>query len=102
MNEECEKAIYKEIEKIKTEAVSDEELKGVKTRARALLIRQLRSNFGMAMQLATFKVLSGDWRNLFKALDDINEVTAEDILRVAQECFKKKNRTVAQIVTVSE
>ncbi|MFQ6084184.1 MAG: M16 family metallopeptidase [Candidatus Aminicenantia bacterium] len=101
-SEECEKAIYEEIEKIKTEPVTDEELKGVKTRARAQLIKELRSNFGMALQLATYEVLTGDWRNLFKELDAINKVTAEDIMRVAKDCFKKKNRTVGQIVTISE
>ena len=101
-NEECEKAIYEEIEKIKTEPVTEEELKGVKTRARAQLIRQLSSNYGMAVQLATYEVLTGDWQNLFKELDAINMVTTDDIMRVAKDCFKKKNRTVGQIVTISE
>lgn len=101
-NEECEKAIYEEIEKIKTESVTEEEFKGVKTRARVQLIRQLSSNFGMALQLATYEVLTGDWRNLFKELDAINMVTTDDIMRVAKDCFKKKNRTVSQIVTISK
>lgn len=101
-NEECEKEIYEEIEKIKTEPVTEEELKGVKTRARVQLIRQLRSNFGMAVQLATYEVLTGDWQNLFKELDAINMVTTDDIMRVAKDCFKKKNRTVGQIATISE
>lgn len=101
-NEECEKAIYEEIEKIKTEPVTEEELKGVKTRARAQLIRQLSSNYGMAVQLATYEVLTGDWQNLFKELDAINMVTTDDIMRVAKDCFKKKNRTIGQIVTISE
>jgi len=100
-NEECEKAIYEEIEKLKKEKVSEEELKKAKIRAKANLVRQLSSNFGLAYQLVYYEVLTGDWRNLFKSLDAINKVTADDIMRVAKDCFIKRNRVVAQIVTVS-
>lgn len=99
-NQECEQAVYAEIEKIKTEPVAPEELKKAKTRSRANLIRQLDSNMGLAAQLTFYQVVTGDWRNLFKQLDKINKVTAEDIQRVAKECFTTKNRTVGVIETV--
>jgi predicted Zn-dependent peptidase len=100
-NKECEEAIYEEIERLKKEKVSDEELEKAKTRARANLVRQLGSKFGLAYQLARYEVITGDWRNLFQGLEAIKKVTADDIMRVAKECFTKKNRTVGQIVTVS-
>jgi predicted Zn-dependent peptidase len=100
-NEECEKAIYEEIEKLKKEKVSEEELEKAKIRARANLVRQLGSNFGLAYQLAYYEALTGDWRNLFRSIDAIKKVTAEDIIRVAKKCFIKRNRVVAQIVTTS-
>jgi predicted Zn-dependent peptidase len=100
-NQECEKAIYEEIEKLKKEKVSEEELEKAKIRARANLVRQLSSNFGLAYQMVYYEVLTGDWRNLFKSIEAIKKVTADDIMRVAKECFKKTNRIVGQIVTVS-
>jgi predicted Zn-dependent peptidase len=98
-NQECEDAIYAEIDKLKTELVSPEELAKAKTRSRAGLIRQLASNSGLAAQLTFYEVVTGDWRNLFKQLDDIDKVEAEDIQRVAKEYFTTKNQTVGIIET---
>jgi len=100
-NKECEEAIYDEIEKLKAEPVSPEELKKARTRSRAGLIRQLDSNPDLAAELAFYEVVTGDWRNLFVQLDRIDKVTAEDIQRVAKEYFTSKNRTVGVIETIS-
>ncbi len=100
-NQECEEAIYAEIEKLKTELVTPEELKKAKTRSRAGLIRQLDSNSGLAEELTFYEVVTGDWRNLFKQLDEIEKVTAEDVQRVAKEYFTSKNRTVGVIETTT-
>jgi predicted Zn-dependent peptidase len=100
--EECEAAIYEEIERLKNEPVSEEELEKAKTRARADVIRQLGSNSGLALQLAYNQAITGNWRNLFKDLDRINAVTADDIQRVAKKYFVPKNRTVAAIKTIEE
>ena len=96
-NAESEKAIEEEIERLKKEPVTKEELDGVKRRARASLIRGLGDNSSLAMQLANWQVLTGDWRNLFRQLDKINAVTPEDIMRVAKAVFIKSNRTVGTI-----
>ena len=98
-NQECEDAIYAEIDKLKTEPVSPEELAKAKTRSRASLIRQLASNSGLAAQLTFYEVVTGDWRNLFKQLDEIDKVTAEDIQQVAKKYFTTKNQTVGIIET---
>lgn len=98
-NQECEEAIYAEIEKLKSEPVLSEELAKAKTRSRASLIRQLDSNSGLASLLTFYDVVTGDWRNLFKQLDDIDKVTAEDIQRVAEQYFTTKNQTVGIIDT---
>ena len=100
--EECEEAIYEEIERLKNELVSEEELNKAKTRARADVIRQLRSNSGLALRLAYNQAMTGDWRNLFKNLDGINAITAEDVQRVATKYFLAKNRTVAAIKTIAD
>lgn len=98
-NAENEKMILDEIEKLKTELVSEDELKKVKTLAKAGLIRSLQSNSGLAEQLCTYEFLMGDWRELFRSLERIEKVTVEDIKRVANEYFVDSNRSVAEIVT---
>ena len=98
-NEEIQIAIREEIERMKREAVSDAELRMVKTRAKANLIRGMASNEGLAGQLATYQARFGDWRELFRSVDRIGRVTKEDIMRVAQATFVRTNRTVAMIVT---
>jgi predicted Zn-dependent peptidase len=98
-NQESEEAIYAEIDELKTDPVLPKELAKAKTRSRASLIRQLDSNSGLASLLTFYDVVTGDWRNLFKQLDDIDKVTAEDIQRVATEYFTTKNRTVGIIDT---
>jgi predicted Zn-dependent peptidase len=98
-NQECEDVIYQEIEKIKTDPISAEDLNAIKTRAKANFIRQLKSNMGMGIQLTSYQVISGDWRNLFKELDRINSLTPSDIQKAASEYLKKTNRTVGEIVS---
>jgi predicted Zn-dependent peptidase len=98
-NKECEDIIYQEIEKIKTDTITTADLVAIKTRAKANFLRGLESNLGMAIQLTSYQVISGDWRNLFNELDRINQVTAFEVKRVANEYLKKSNRTVAELVT---
>lgn len=96
-NAECEQAILDELEKLKKDPVTAEELARVKRRLRANTIRQLGSNSGLAGQLAFYQVLTGEWRNLFRRLEAVDKVTAEDIQRVARSEFTKRNRTVAYL-----
>jgi len=101
-NAECEKAIEEEIERLKTEPVTEEELRKAKTRSRASLIRQLESNSGLAGELTFYQVITGDWRNLFRKLDQINKVTAADIQRVAKKYFVRENLNVGVIETKAQ
>ncbi|MEK7407880.1 MAG: insulinase family protein [Acidobacteriota bacterium] len=96
-NEEVEKAIDEEVERLKTGLAAKEELDGVKRRVRAGLIRQLADNSTLAGHLSTAQALTGDWRNLFKLIDKINAVTPQDVQRVAKETFTRNNRTIGMI-----
>ena len=95
---EAEAAIYAEIERLKTEPVSAKELEKVLNNLDADLVRALRSNGGLASQLALFQTMAGDWRYAIKARDKIAAVTPADIQRVAAAYFTKSNRTVATLV----
>jgi len=93
--DESRDAIRAEIERLKSEDVGEDELKMVKTRARANLIRRLDDNQGLAVQLGNAQARYGDWRELFREVDRIEKVTKEDIRRVAGKTFVADNRTVA-------
>src|SRR5271155_717423 len=90
-------AIHVEIDRLKKEDISDEELKMIKTRAKANLIRSLGSNEGLASELGIYQARYDDWRELFRSVDRIEKVTKADIRRVANETFKSENRTVGII-----
>jgi predicted Zn-dependent peptidase len=95
--QEMRTAIHKEIDKLKTTDVSDDELSMFKTRARADLLRGLGDNQGLAEQLAIYQLRFGDWRELFNQLKRIDAVSKEDIRRVASKTFVDTNRTYAMV-----
>ncbi len=97
--QEVADAIHVEIERLKKEDISDDELKMIKTRTKANLIRGLAENTGLANQLAFYQTRYGDWRELFRTVDRIDKVTKADIRRVANETFNDTNRTVGVIET---
>jgi len=90
-------AIHAEIDRLKKEDITDDELKMIKTRSKANLIRGLADNQGLATQLATYQVRYGDWRELFRSVDRIDKVTKADIRRIANTVFVDTNRTVGFI-----
>ncbi len=96
---EMQKAFAEEIQKLKTQDVSDEELQMFKTRTKADLIRSLDSNEGLAESLATYETRYGDWRELFNYLNRVDKVTKADIRRVSNQVFTDNNRTIGIIET---
>lgn len=97
-----EHVIFDELESIKEEGVTQEELERAKTRSRDGLIGHLDSNLGLAIQFAEREAVAGDWRSIFRELEAIEAVTVEDVQRVAKETFTRSNRTVAMIETTDE
>jgi predicted Zn-dependent peptidase len=90
-------AIHKQLDLLKTTDVTDAELERFKTRARADLLRGLADNEGLAHQLAEYQTMYGDWRQLFRQLNQIDAVTKADVRRVANKIFIDSNRTSAEI-----
>ncbi|MCK5125933.1 MAG: insulinase family protein [candidate division Zixibacteria bacterium] len=99
---ECETGVLAQIDQLLNEPIPAEELENIKARAKANLINSLASRNGMANNLVGYQTLYGDWRGLFKSLDEVNAVTAEDIQRVAKEMFVNTRMTVASIETIEE
>lgn len=75
--------------------VTAEELDGFKTRERADFWQKIGSNSGMAEQLSYYQMMTGDWRNLFREIDEVQAVTIESVMEVARETLRRGNRTVA-------
>lgn len=95
---EVETAILAELERLKTEPVAPKELERIVNNLDADMVRALRSNSGLASQLALYQTVAGDWRFILKSRDKIAAVTPADIQRVATQYFTKSNRTVATLV----
>ena len=93
--EDNQKALEDVLTRLKTQKVAAEILARVKTQARAGVIRRLANNSSLAGLLVTCYAGYGDWRRIFTSLDELNKVTADDVLRVAQKTFVATNRTVA-------
>ena len=96
--DELEEEIYKQIDKLKEEAVTPYEFTKVKNRLEAGFIRSLNSNTGLASRLSYYQTVAGDWRYIEEHLQIIEKVTPEDIMEVAKKYLIKRNRTVAKIV----
>jgi predicted Zn-dependent peptidase len=94
-------ALTGEIDRLKTELVTEAELERVKTQIKADLVRTLDSNMGMARLLAEYDAKTGSWKKVFEELEAIASVTPEDIQRVAQKTFTSENMTVGRLVSSS-
>jgi len=94
-------ALRPELERLKTEDITDDEMARFKTRAKADLIRSLDSNEGLAESLANYQTLFGDWRELFKYVDRLDALTKADVRKAATATFVDANRTVAKIETAT-
>lgn len=96
--EAVEKAIYDELNKVKTAGVLDEELQKARNILLANFYRQMKTISGKANTIGTYEVFFGDYQKLFTAADDYAKVTKADVQRVAQKYFTDKNRTVVTLV----
>ncbi len=94
---EMRESVHKELERLKTEDVSDAELERYKARTKADKLRGLADNMGLATQLAEYQTLYGDWREMFRETAKVDAVTKADIRRVANKTFLASNRTTAEI-----
>jgi len=96
--EQMEQALLEQVEGLKRDAPSAEELQRVVTSWRANLMRELKSNQRMAVGLADHEALDGDWHKLFTEIEAVAKVTPEQVVSVARRYLTKNNRTVARLV----
>jgi predicted Zn-dependent peptidase len=95
---ECLALIDEEIEKVKKESVTPEELTKFKRSTVKNLLDEMKSNANMAALLTGADVVLGDWRQAFDQVDHVKAITAEDVKRVANTYIIKKHRTIGEII----
>lgn len=95
---ELERVIYEELERLATEPPEPLELQRVRNQIEAGEVRRLRSNFGLAFQLAGSATKYGDWRATFRLARRLQAVEREDVRHVVRSYLTRENRTVATLV----
>lgn len=88
--EEAEKAIAVELQKLKDETVSENELQKVKNKTESLIAFEDMSLMNRANSLAFYELL-GDATLMNSELDRYNAVTAQDIHSEANQIFREEN-----------
>ncbi|WP_102794810.1 M16 family metallopeptidase [Bowmanella denitrificans] len=89
-----EDGIIAQLQKIKQEGISEEELQKVKNRRLVDFYREMSTINGKANTLGTYEMYFGDYQALFDAPAKLESLTTADIQRVAKQYLKKANRTV--------
>jgi predicted Zn-dependent peptidase len=97
-----EKAIYKEIDKIIAEGVSERELQKVKNTKLAGFYRSMETIDGKANTIGAYEIYFGSYKKLFNAPEEYKKVTPDDVKAAAAKYFKKSNRTVGILQTGEE
>jgi zinc protease len=96
--EEIKKVIFEEIDKLKTEPISDNELQKAKNQMEADFITGLQSNEARASEVGSFQIDTGDYNNIYNYPDKIQAVTAADVMRVANQYLTEWQRTVINLI----
>ena len=96
---DLENAIYVEIEKIKTNGISETELQKIKNQKLMEFYSQVETINGKSNNIGTYEVFFGDYRKMFNAPANYNKITVADVQNVAKKYFTKSNRTVGILKT---
>ena len=96
--EDAEEEIYKIIDDIVKNGVSDEELQKAKNIAAVDYVNEFKTNVGVAGRLGYYEVVHGNYQKSFDVLQKYNAVTVEDIKRVAAQYLTERRRNVVILI----
>ena len=98
--EEAEAAISEELDKIKSEKVSEEELQKVKNKTESMIAFEDMSLMNRANSLAMYELL-GDASLMNTELDRYNAVTVDEILAESRQIFREENSSTLYYLSKS-
>ncbi|MCH2197160.1 MAG: insulinase family protein [Flavobacteriales bacterium] len=91
---EVEAAMNEEIERVKNELISEEELQKLKNQVENGFVSSNSSVAGIAESLANYHMYYGDANLINNEIDRYQAVTREDIQKAAQKYYSENNRVV--------
>lgn len=94
---ELEQALLAQIERLKREPISAEELERVVTSVVAGKVYQKDSVFYQAMEIGVLETIGLDWRLAAQEVERIRAVTPEQVQAVARKYLDEDNLTVATL-----
>jgi len=95
--EQLEQAIWEELERLRKEPVSADELGKARNRITADLARTFASDSGLASALTHAQAVEGDWRYLARRPAVISALTAADVQDVARRYFVRPGAVVVRV-----
>jgi predicted Zn-dependent peptidase len=96
--QKVKKIVFEEIDKLRKEKVSQEELTKAKNSVKALMFYRLNRPFSVASLIGRYHLLGGDYDLLFQIEDRYDSITPEIIQQAAEKTFRPTNRTVVSLV----
>lgn len=96
--EQAEKAIWAELDQLKNELVTENELTKVKNKVESVLVFSEMSLLDKAMNLAYYELL-GDAALLNQEAAEFLKVTADDIKRISNNTFTKESSSTLYYLT---
>src|SRR5437867_488037 len=96
-----EKEVWREVDKLAWEGLTQEELAKVKKQREASFYLQAESNFFKGVQIGLRQIRQGSWRGMNTQVDLWRKVTNDDLKRVGARIFRTDNRAVVTIQPVS-
>jgi zinc protease len=94
----AEKALFEELDLLREQPLSDQELRKAKNQLLVNHYRELKTISGRANLLGSYELFYGDYRKLYSVEQSVEAVTAADVQRVARQYLTEKNRTVATLL----
>jgi len=96
--EKLEQAFYQELDELKTNLVSEQELARVKAQTVAQKVYDRDSMFNMGMQVGMLVTTGYDRQEIDRYVEQIKLVTAEQIRQVAKKYFNSETLTIATLL----
>ena len=90
-------ALDEELALLAREGPSEEELATAKRAVRAELLRSMRRSEELAATLVRYSAKTGDWRNAFRRVGELERVTGDDVCRALRTYFTDARRTIATL-----